>query len=122
MRLLIAVVAVLALAGGIVAWSAGGSEGGDDEPEYGVGQVRAGSVAALASCSDWNEGTDEERWVTIDDIHNQLNQSGADGPTPDLAPQEAYDLFERYCARSYAAGFRLYKLYARADAFSLLRQ
>ena len=68
MRLLVAAVAALAIAGAIVAWSAGGSEGtdADDEPVYGVGAVLAGSVAALADCGDWNEGTEEERWVTID--------------------------------------------------------
>ena len=121
MRLLAALVAVLAVGGAIVALSAGGSEGsGEEAPAYGVGQVRAGSVVALASCGDWNEGTEEERQVTIEDIHNQLNQSGADGPTPDLPPKEAYALFERSCARDYAVGFRLYKLYGRAAAFGLL--
>nr|MBA2522429.1 hypothetical protein [Solirubrobacterales bacterium] len=85
-----------------------------------VGQVRAGSVASLAQCSDWVEGTEEERAATIDDIRAQLNQAGADGPTPDLPSDEAYALFERACANDYAAGFRLYKLYARAGAFSTL--
>jgi hypothetical protein len=122
MRLLLAVVAVLAVAGAVIAWTAGGSDSTDAEPEYGVGQVRAGSVAALASCGDWNEGTEEERWVTIEDIHDQLNQSIGDGPKPNLPPQEAYALFERSCSRDYAVGFRLYKLYGRAAAFGLLDQ
>jgi hypothetical protein len=123
LRLIVAFVVVLAAGAGIVAWTAGGSEGSSDEvPEYGVGPVRAGSVAALADCGDWNEGTDAERWVTIEDIHNQLNQAVADGPKPNLPPEEAYALFERSCSRDYAVGFRLYKLYGRAAAFGLLDQ
>lgn len=92
---------------------------GETQP-VGVGQERAGSVAALAQCSDWREGTEEERRATVADIQAQLNQAGADGPTPDLPEDEAYDLFERACANDYAAGFRLYKVYARAAAFSRL--
>lgn len=122
MRLLVAVVAVLAIAGAVIAWSAGGSEGTDasDEPEYGVGPVRAGSVAALADCGDWNKGTEEQRWLTIEDIHAQLNQSIGEGPEADIPPDEAYALFERSCARDFAVGFRLYKLYGRSAAFGLL--
>ena len=89
-----------------------------DVEATGVGQVRAGSVASLAQCSDWNTGTEEERRATIADIHAQLNQAGADGPTPDLPDTEAYDLFERACSNEYASGFRLYKVYARAAAFA----
>ena len=82
--------------------------------------MRAGSVAALADCGDWNEGTEEERWVTIDDIHDQLNQTIGEGPTPNIPPKEAYALFERSCSPDYAVGFRLYKLYGRSAAFGLL--
>ena len=102
------------------ALSACGGEASGDEAVGGVGQERVGSVAALAQCSDWNEGTEEERRATIPDIQAQLNQSGADGPTPGLPADEAYDLFERACANEYAAGFRLYKIYARGAAFSIL--
>lgn len=92
------------------------------EEVVGVGQERAGSVAALAQCSDWNEGTEDEKLATVTDIRAQLNQAGADGPTPALPEQEAYDLFERACANDYATGFRLYKVYARAAAFSSLSE
>lgn len=96
----------------------GGSEG--TAPAYGVGQIRAGSVAQLARCADWVEGTDAEQQVTVDDIQSQLNQPGADGPTPDLPDDEAIAVLDRICSRSYAAGFRLYKLYARGAAFAPL--
>ncbi len=94
-----------------------GSGGGD---AAGVGQARAGSVASLAQCSDWNEGSEEERLATVTDIRAQLNQAGADGPTPDLPDEQAYDLLQRACANDFAAGFRLYKIYARGAAFSRL--
>jgi hypothetical protein len=99
--------------------------GGDDSASggtsaTGVGQVRAGSVAQLAQCSDWNSGGPADRFTTIADIDDQVNQAGADGPTPDLPEDEAYELFERACAPAYAAGFRLYKLYIRAGAFGQL--
>ena len=90
--------------------------------ETGVGKAIAGSVAPLAQCSDWVEGNREQRLVTIADIRAQLNQPGADGPTPDLADDEAYALLQRACANDFAAGFRLYKLYARGAAFSSLAE
>jgi hypothetical protein len=90
------------------------------EQPAGVGQVRAGSVASLAQCRDWNAGDEAQRRATIEDIRAHLNQSGSDGPTPDLSDEQAYGLFERACANEYAAGFRLYKLYARGAAFSRL--
>lgn len=120
-KLLVALVAVAVAVTAVVVLGASGSEGsGEPEPVYGVGQVRAGSVASLAQCSDWNEGTEEQRQATIDDIYDQLNQAGSTGPTPDLPDDEAYALFERSCAPSYASGFRLYKLFARAGAFGSL--
>jgi hypothetical protein len=35
-----------------------------------------------------------------------------------LPDDDAYDLMEKYCGNEYARAFRLYKLYARASAFS----
>ncbi|MDQ3728755.1 MAG: hypothetical protein M3355_04125 [Actinomycetota bacterium] len=43
-------------------------------------------------------------------------EGGATGRT--LDDRQAYDLFDRACKRSFAKGFKLYKLYARAAAFS----
>lgn len=99
-------------------FAACGDDAQADRDVTGVGQPIAGSVAPLAQCRDWSAGTEEEKLATIGDIRAQLNQAGSDGPTPDLTDQEAYDLFERACANDYAAGFRLYKVYARGAAFS----
>ena len=35
-----------------------------------------------------------------------------------LTDEQAYELFESACSRGYTAGFRLYKIYDRAAAFS----
>jgi hypothetical protein len=114
---------VAAIAVGIALAGTGSGDSGDSEvgaPAYGVGQIRGGSVAQLARCTDWNGGTDAQKQVTLDDIQSQLNQPGADGPTPDLPDDEAIALLDRICGRSYAAGFRLYKVYARGAAFAPL--
>lgn len=116
-------VGVGALAVAAVALGACGNDKPSSDAEAtGVGQVRAGSVASLAQCSDWNAGTEEERLATVTDIRAQLNQAGADGPTPDLPDAEAYALFERACSNDFASGFRLYKIYARAAAFAPLAE
>jgi hypothetical protein len=121
MRIGAIVVAIAAAVAVVAVVIAGGSEGSaSDLPEYGVGQMRAGSVAQLAQCSDWVEGTDAQKQVTVDDIQAQLNQAGADGPTPDLSDEDATALLDRMCAHSFASGFRLFKLYARGAAFAPL--
>jgi hypothetical protein len=85
-----------------------------------VGPNRAGSVAQLADCTDWNSGDDAEKLATVQDIQAQVNQAGADGPTPDLPDGQAVDVLDNICENDYAAGFRLYKLYVRAAGFAPL--
>lgn len=127
MRSLATLVATIAVAVAGVALSACGSESSGEgestsaeEPVLGVGEERAGSTSSVATCSDWLEGTDEEKQATVDDLYNQVNQSGADGPTPDLPDEEAFELFDKTCPQDYAATFRLYKLYLRSAAFAQL--
>jgi hypothetical protein len=112
------VVAAAMLSAALLLGGCGGGQSENGDEVAGVGDVRAGSVASLAQCSDWKGGTEDERWATIADIRAQLDQAGADGPTPELSEDDAYDLFERACANDYAAGFRLYKIYSRGAAFS----
>ena len=38
--------------------------------------------------------------------------------TPELSDKAAYRIIDATCSRPYAAGLRLYKLYARADSFA----
>lgn len=118
MRKIAALIAATAAAAALSGCGENASEPKSSGTE-GVGQVRAGSSAALAQCSDWVTATEEQQQQTIDDIYNQLNQAGADGPTPDYADDdEARQFFDSACSNDYARGFRLYKIYARSAAFS----
>lgn len=74
----------------------------------------------LADCTDWGEGSVEERLGTVRQIRAFIS-----GPVPGtggrgvvLDDDYAYDLFERACSSDIARGFNLYKIYVRAAAFS----
>jgi hypothetical protein len=83
-----------------------------------VGDVLVGSVAPLAQCSDWNEGTRAQRLATIADIRAQVNLR--DGPvrTAELSNQAAYRVLRSTCGNGFAKSFRLYKVYAKAASFA----
>jgi hypothetical protein len=118
----VAAVLVAAAAAGLGACGdqdSGERAGGDETA--GVGHVRANSTAQFASCRDWRRGTEAERYATIEDIRGQLTPQSsetAESPYPDEA---AYAMFEKVCATGYSDSFRLYKLYARAQAYAPLR-
>jgi hypothetical protein len=87
-----------------------------------VGQMIGGSVAPLAMCSDWNGGSEPERLATIEDIRTQLGAQDSGITAPELTDEEAEELFDNSCEPSWAAGFRLYKLYARGVGFVELKR
>lgn len=87
-----------------------------------VGQMIGGSVAPLATCGDWEGASEDERLATIADIREQLAAQDAGVTTPELTDEEAEELFDNSCGRSWAAGFRLYKLYARGAGFVALKR
>ncbi len=61
--------------------------------------------------------------ATIADIRDQLNRDDTGVDSPPLSDEEAMKLFDRACTPTYAQGFRLYVIYARAAGFGpLLRQ
>jgi hypothetical protein len=95
--------------------------GADPEPAEKakpVGDVLVGSVAPLAQCADWRAGTRAERLATIDDIREQVNLQDSAVKTPELSDKVAYRVLDTTCRKPFAAGFRLYKLYARAAGFA----
>ena len=85
-----------------------------------VGESLAGSVAPLVECRDWNEASDEEKLVTIEDVRSQVSRQDVGIRSPSLTDDEALAIFDNTCEPSWAQGFRLYKLYARAVAFAPL--
>lgn len=116
-RAALALVAGFALLAGC--GDSGESSDGSDEVE-GVGPVTAGSTAQLASCGDWAGGTEEERYATIEDIRGQLTPQNSETADSDLSDEAAYEMFQNSCEAEWAASLRLYKLYARAQAFAPL--
>jgi hypothetical protein len=85
-----------------------------------LGENLAGSVAQLAQCRDWNRGTEAEQLATIADIRAQVNTEDPGIEAPPLSDDEAMRVFDNACSHRFAAGFRLYVLYARAAAFAPL--
>ena len=93
----------------------------DDEGSVGPGGGPAlDNPIELADCTDWNEGSVEERLGTIRQIRAFISGPvpGTGGRGVALDDERAYDLFEQACSSSVAQGFTLYKLYVRAAAFS----
>jgi hypothetical protein len=92
----------------------------NDSPAKPVGDLVGGSAASLAQCRDWNAGTEAEKQATIADIRSSLTPQSQEESGTSLSDERAYRLFEHSCAVSWAGGFKLYKLYARANAFAPL--
>jgi hypothetical protein len=109
----------------------GGATAGDDgrqdtvvdvsgtEP---VGQMVAGSVAALVTCRDWQGADEKERLATIADIRQQLAPQDSGIELPELTDEEAAEVFDNGCKIESSGGFRLYKLYAQAAGFVTLKR
>jgi hypothetical protein len=101
----------------------GGTSGRDRDAPVdirGVGLVRGNSTAQFANCRDWRGGSEERRYATIEDIRGQLTPQSSESAESDLSDEQAYRVFERVCANEFSDELRLYKLYARAQAFAPL--
>jgi hypothetical protein len=115
-------VSVCAVTIGLLIASCGG--GASTEPQVDVGP-NVGQPINLADCNDWNQANTEQRLGTIHQLKDFAsgpivgnNASSPSGTGSVLDDKDAYDLFNRYCAASFARGFKLYKLYQRAAAFT----
>ena len=95
-----------------------GADPDDTSKAKPVGDVRAGSVAQLAECSDWTAGSREERVATVEVVKAAINLKDGTGETPELSDEAAYRVIDTTCAEDFAARFRLYKVYARATGFA----
>lgn len=114
--------AALALAALVSCFLACGSESQPASEAKPVGQVLVGSVAQMATCSDWSGGSRDQRVATIHDIRQQINLKDSAVQTPELSDEAAYEVLDNLCSRDFAGSFRLYKLYARAASFAPLAE
>jgi hypothetical protein len=110
------VAVALVLLGGVLAGCSEEGTGGGS----GVAGPQLGQPIQLANCTDWQNGSVEERLGTIKQIREYFGGSvpGTGGTGSVLDDEQAYDLFEGFCRAEYARGFTLYRLYTRAAAFS----
>ena len=112
-----ATTAALAFVGGLVAAGCGGSNSGAvpqaQGPDLGV-SIR------LADCTDWKRSDVSQRLGTVRELRDFAG--GPVGQAPGhgnvLDDKVAYKLFQNHCANFFARGFKLYKLYERAAAFT----
>jgi hypothetical protein len=115
-------VAAVLLTGAIAVAGCGG--GSSTQPQVDVGP-NVGQPISLADCNDWQQANVEQRLGTIKQLKGFAggpiignNASSPSGTGSVLDDKEAYDLFNRWCSQSFARGFKLYKLYTRAAAFT----
>jgi len=94
--------------------------GDSDVEESQGGPAQLDEPIQLADCTDWEEGSVDERLGTISQITTFVSQPvpGTGGTGVTLDEQKAYDLFEEACSHEQAQGFTLYKIYVRAAAFN----
>ena len=77
-------------------------------------------AAFSADCTDWKKADAAQRLGTVRELRDFAG--GPVGQTPAhgnvLDDRKAYDLLQNYCSNFFARGFKLYKLYTRAAAFT----
>jgi hypothetical protein len=103
---------------------AGCGSGSSTQPQVDVGP-NVGQPISLADCNDWNQAGTEQRLGTIKQLKGFAggpvignNPSSPSGTGSVLDDKDAYNLFNGWCKQSFARGFKLYKLYERAAAFT----
>lgn len=108
---------IVLVAVALVAGGCGGEDGSAQSPQQGP---QLGDPINLADCRDWNQGSVDEKLGTVRAIREFLGGPvpGTGGTGATLDDDQAYDLFQGWCENEFARGFKLYKLYARAAAFS----
>jgi hypothetical protein len=76
----------------------------------------------LADCDDWNQADVGERLGTVKALRDfaggPTGSPGGHGAT--LSEKRGYEVLQNWCSQRFAQGFKLYKLYTRAAAFSSL--
>lgn len=97
-----------------------GCGGGTPDLRSQQGPAGFGQPLTLADCSDWNKAELNQRVNVVRELHKFA--SGPVGSPPvrgrAMDDERAYKILDNYCQPEFARGFKLYKLYLRAAAFS----
>ena len=112
------VTVVLACLAAALAAGCGDSDDASDSGSSALGSPEVQTTAREADCTDWNDATVEERQIIVESIAKFEGgaPTGTAGRT--LPNDQAYEVFQRFCEKDYAAAFKLYKIYVRAAAFA----
>jgi hypothetical protein len=98
-----------------------GGCGGSKHASSTTRNAAVGESLRLASCTDWKVASVARRKLTVEQLHKfaggPVGSSAGIKTGPVLTDDRAYKLFQKDCARFYARGFKLYKLYEHAAAF-----
>jgi hypothetical protein len=80
-----------------------------------------GQSIRLDNCTNWRWATLAQRRETVAQLRKfaggPVGSSGGIQRGPVLSDGRAYKLFQSYCSKPFARGFKLYKLYTHAAAF-----
>ena len=111
---------IAAFAAALICVAAAGCGGSDSSSSAANVGPHIGVALRLADCNDWNQASVSERLGTVQELADF-----AGGPTGSpaghgntLSSQRGYDVLQAWCKNSFARGFKLYKLYTRAAAFT----
>jgi hypothetical protein len=115
LSLLAALICCLALLAGC-----GGSSNSKARVSGGT-HLGVGDSVRLDNCTNWNEATIAQRRETLAQLRKfsggPVGSSSGIQHGPVLSDDRAYKLLQNYCAKTFARGFKLYKLYTHAAAF-----
>jgi hypothetical protein len=91
-----------------------------DDHDHGAGGELNDALLAAVTCHSWHEMNTDQRDHMLSRMQvfmgGQIDHPGARGTT--LSNQKATSVLDNACGLSFAGQFKLYKLYARAAAFT----
>jgi hypothetical protein len=99
----------------------GGCGGSDAGPSAASSSAAAfAATVRTANCTDWRAASTGDRAALVAGMREffsgQVDTPGLHGTA--LPDARAIQLFNNYCAQSYASAFTLYRLYGNAAAFT----
>lgn len=87
----------------------------------GNSQAGVGESLRFDSCTDWRRATIAQRRATVVALRKfsggPVGSSAGIQNGPVLDDDRAYKILDSYCAKYFARGFKLYKIYVHAAAF-----